>query len=78
MPTTIVLFTRDLRVHDHPALQAAAEAGDVVPLFVLDEHPLRTFGGVNRLHFLLESLDDLRARLRELGSDLWVRRGDTT
>jgi deoxyribodipyrimidine photo-lyase len=77
MPTTIVLFTRDLRVHDHPALHAAATAGEVVPLFVFDEHPLRTFGGVNRLHFLLESLEDLRTRLRKLGGDLWVRRGNT-
>ena len=32
-----VLFTRDLRVHDHPALAAACAAFDrVVPLYVLD------------------------------------------
>ena len=28
--TTVVLFNRDLRVHDHPALAAAAAAGAVV------------------------------------------------
>jgi deoxyribodipyrimidine photo-lyase len=77
MRTTIVLFTRDLRTHDHPALHAAAESDAVVPLFVLDEHPLRTFGGVNRVHFLLEALEDLRDGLRQIGADLWVRRGDT-
>jgi deoxyribodipyrimidine photolyase len=77
MGTRIVLFTRDLRTHDNPALHAAAEAGNVVPLFVLDEHPLRTFGGVNRVHFLLEALEDLRRGLRKIGGDLWVRRGDT-
>ncbi|MGX6449274.1 deoxyribodipyrimidine photo-lyase, partial [Patulibacter sp. S7RM1-6] len=32
----IVWFRRDLRVRDHPALHAAAAAGDVVPLFVVD------------------------------------------
>jgi deoxyribodipyrimidine photo-lyase len=77
MTTTIVLFSRDLRVHDNPALYEASLAGDVVPLFVIDDHALDTFGGINRLHFLLESLQDLRANLRRLGSDLWVRRGDT-
>ena len=34
---TVVLFSRDLRVHDHPALHEAAAAGEVVPLFVLDD-----------------------------------------
>ena len=38
MTTTVVLFTRDLRVHDHPALHAAVErASHVVPVFVLDD-----------------------------------------
>ena len=37
MKTAVVLFTRDLRVHDNPALAAAcANAERVVPLFVLD------------------------------------------
>jgi deoxyribodipyrimidine photolyase len=36
--TGVVLFTRDLRAHDHPALAAARrECREVVPLFVLDE-----------------------------------------
>ena len=36
--TAIVWFRRDLRVHDHPALTAAARAADrVVPVFVLDD-----------------------------------------
>ena len=38
MRCAVVLFTRDLRVHDNPALAAAArEAERVLPLFVLDE-----------------------------------------
>ena len=36
--TVVVLFTRDLRVHDNPGLYAAAKHGaQVVPLFVLDD-----------------------------------------
>jgi deoxyribodipyrimidine photo-lyase len=35
---TIVLFTHDLRVHDHPALAEACRASpEVVPLFVVDD-----------------------------------------
>jgi len=67
----VVLFTRDLRIHDHPALAAAAaRAESVVPLFVLDE---RIPAPPNRLRFLLQSLADLR---RSLGGTLVVRRGD--
>ncbi|MGN6796671.1 MAG: FAD-binding domain-containing protein [Gaiellaceae bacterium] len=37
MKTAVVLFTRDLRVHDNPALAAAHRSADrVVPLFVRD------------------------------------------
>ncbi len=76
MRTAIVLFTRDLRVHDNPALASAcASAATVVPLFVLDPK----LGGLspNRDRFLHQSLADLRKSLRALGGDLVVRRGDT-
>ena len=77
MSVAIVLYTRDLRVHDQAALSAAAaEHEQVVPLFVLDETLLRAAGTPNRLSFLLESLHVLRASLRELGGDLIIRRGD--
>ena len=40
MRTAIVLLTRDLRVHDNPALSTAAhEAERIVPLFVFDNAP---------------------------------------
>jgi deoxyribodipyrimidine photo-lyase len=74
--TSVVVFTRDLRVRDHPALVAAAAADRVVPLFVLDDEVLSRHGSVNRTAFLLDCLHDLRGRLRELGADLVVRRGD--
>ena len=79
MDTAVVLFTRDLRVHDNPALAAAArEAARVVPLFVLDDAILGSrFGrSPNRLGFLAESLADLDRSLAALGSHLVLRRGD--
>ena len=76
MRVAIVLFTRDLRVHDQPALRAAAaEAETVVPLFVFDPGVLSS-AGANRTAFLLDSLRDLDASLRERGGGLAVRRGD--
>jgi len=75
----VVLFTRDLRVHDHPALaRAVEEAETVLPLFVLDEGIGRTRYGraQNRHAFLLEALADLDASLRSLGAALDVRVGD--
>jgi len=66
MRTAVVLFTRDLRVHDHPALAAAArQAESVVPLFVLDEGILASpFARPNRVAFLRDALADLDGALR--------------
>ena len=66
MPAQIVWFRRDLRVRDHPALVAAAEAGEVLPAFVLDASYSRDFereadafglglldrAGIDRAHFV--------------------------
>ena len=70
--TAVVLFTRDLRVHDQRAHRAAADrGGTVVPLFALDA--FRRPGGANRRLFLRDALADLRESLRRLGGDLVVR-----
>lgn len=74
--TSVVVFTRDLRVRDHPALVAAAAAERTVPLFVLDDAALGAHGSVNRTAYLLDCLADLRSSLRDRGGDLVVRRGD--
>ena len=77
MKTAVLLFNRDLRVHDHPALRAAADADRVVPLFVLDNAILGSrFAAPNRLAFLTDSLRDLDESLRKRGARLFVRRGD--
>jgi len=77
-PISVVLFTGDLRVHDQPALSAAAATGDVLPLFVLDP---RLLGGAGRpfaRRFLADALHDLDASLRARGSSLMVRHGATS
>src|SRR6185369_13067776 len=74
MRPIVVLFTRDLRVHDNPALHAAcAQADRVVPLFV---HDPAVPSSPNRDRFLAQSLADLRDSLRRRGGDLVVRHGD--
>lgn len=74
MTTAIVLFTRDLRVRDNPALAAAASENDrVLPLFVFDDEILRAFGAPRRRAFLNESLEDLAGSLGGLA----IRHGDT-
>ncbi|MEU3276625.1 cryptochrome/photolyase family protein [Streptomyces antibioticus] len=78
MNVSVVLFTSDLRLHDHPPLRAALQGSrQVVPLFVRD----RAVGGAgfavpNRLAFLADCLRDLDAGLRERGGRLVVRSGD--
>ena len=74
MDTAIVLFTRDLRLHDNPALAGAcARARQVLPLFVVD--PALTVPP-NRARFLADSLAVLRQEMRECGGDLVIRKGD--
>ncbi|MFJ3897395.1 cryptochrome/photolyase family protein [Streptomyces sp. NPDC090083] len=77
MNVSVVLFTSDLRLHDHPALRAAAEAREVIPLFVRDRGVLDAgFGVPNRLAFLADCLRDLDEGLRERGGRLVLRSGD--
>ncbi|GAA2014656.1 deoxyribodipyrimidine photo-lyase [Nocardiopsis rhodophaea] len=77
MRPTIVLFTRDLRVRDHPALAAAVDRdAPVVPLFVVDP-AITARAARNRIAYLREALADLRCALRAAGGGLVLRRGDT-
>lgn len=74
--TSILWYRRDLRVHDLPALQAAVEAGPVLPLFVFDDRLVHgRWPSANRVWFMLESLRVLDQQLRERGASLQVRRG---
>lgn len=72
---TLVLFTRDLRVHDHPALAEAVRTSDeVVPLFVLDPALLEV--SPNRSRFLMQGLHDLHRSLERRGGRLVLRHGE--
>ena len=72
----IVWLRRDLRLADQPAFHAAAAAGPVIPVYVLDDETAkhRKLGGASRwwLHHSLAALD---RDLRRLGSRLILRRG---
>ncbi|MFF7749324.1 cryptochrome/photolyase family protein [Streptomyces sp. NPDC007971] len=78
MNVSVVLFTADLRLHDHPPLRAALDgARQVVPLFVRDRAvEAAGFAAPNRLAFLADCLRDLDAGLRRHGGRLVVRSGD--
>src|SRR3954451_2575456 len=74
--TAIVWFTRDLRVHDHPALRAALDEADcVIPFFCFDDRLLH--GGRAsglRTQFILECVADLDESLKQRGGARVVRR----
>ncbi|MFI7501605.1 cryptochrome/photolyase family protein [Streptomyces sp. NPDC049687] len=78
MNVSVVLFTSDLRLHDHPPLRAALDgARQVVPLFVRDRAVDGAgFAAPNRLAFLADCLRDLDTGLRERGGRLVVRSGN--
>jgi deoxyribodipyrimidine photo-lyase len=70
---SIIWFRRDLRISDHPALNAAIAAGDeVVPVFILDPRQKQQ-SGANRLAYLSQSLRELD---QSLGNSLHVMAGD--
>ncbi|MGW4043435.1 cryptochrome/photolyase family protein [Streptomyces sp. NPDC004721] len=77
MNVSVVLFTADLRVHDHPPLRAALDGSrHVVPLFVRDRAVDGAgFAAPNRLAFLADCLHGLDAELRWRGGRLVVRGG---
>lgn len=60
--TAVLWFRRDLRLADHPALLAAAEAdGEVLACYVLD--PGLAGAGARRLRYLYDALTELRTAL---------------
>ncbi|MBB0247367.1 hypothetical protein FNQ90_25400, partial [Streptomyces alkaliphilus] len=70
----------DLRVHDHPVLDAAlrdaGRSGAIVPLFVRDTDLEATgFAAPHRRAFLADCLADLDTALRERGGRLVIRSG---
>jgi deoxyribodipyrimidine photo-lyase len=80
----ILWFRRDIRLADHPALVAAAAAAKgrgapLLPIFIWE--PALVAGpraSANRTWFLRESVTELAASLRAIGSDLVELQGPAT
>jgi deoxyribodipyrimidine photo-lyase len=80
--TALVWFKTDLRIEDNETLvKAIAQSEKVIPVYCFDESHFETteYGfkktGSFRAQFLLESLQDLEGKLRELGSGLLIVQG---
>jgi len=73
----IVWFKRDLRIVDHQPLEAAAERGLVLPLYVVEPELWQQPDASERQWmFCRESLLELRQALADRGQPLVVRAGD--
>ena len=84
MQRIVIWFRNDLRLHDNAILDKArrcvrsGEVREVLPLYCFDPRAFQTseYGSrkmeKHRAKFLLESVTDLRSRLRSIGSDLLV------
>ncbi|MEY4735607.1 MAG: hypothetical protein RL428_942, partial [Actinomycetota bacterium] len=73
MKRSIIWFRRDLRISDHPALNAAIEGSDeVIPLFILDKQQIAE-AGEKLLAYMSNSL---RALDESLGNRLHIIEGD--
>jgi deoxyribodipyrimidine photo-lyase len=77
MPQRVLfLFRRDLRLHDNTGLIAAAQHGEVIPVFIFDTRQRNhDYFSAHAFSFLLESLEDLNRQLQEYGSGLVIREG---
>ena len=85
MPANRIIywFRNELRLHDNAGFaQACADADVVLPVYVFDPASFDPLPGLSvpkagrfRTRFLLESLADLRHRLRARGGDLIIRTG---
>jgi len=77
MSYSIVWFKRDLRLHDHAALNAASQHGPVVCLYVIEPSVWAQPDSANQHYqFLTESLLELDAALRRRGGRLYVVSGE--
>jgi len=75
--TQIVWFKRDLRIADHAALCAAAEAGPVLPLYIIEpDYWAQPDVSGRQYAFLLDCLRDLHEALAGQGVPLRIETGE--
>ena len=73
MSYAVVWFKRDLRLHDHAALSAAAAQGPVLCLYVVEPSLwAQPDAAYQHYQFILESLAELDAGLRRRGGQLHI------
>ncbi|MCF8131720.1 MAG: DNA photolyase family protein [Synechococcus sp. Tobar2m-G35] len=73
----VVLFKRDLRIHDHGPLVQAARRGPVLPLYVIEPGLWRQpDASARQWAFCAESLQELQRDLAALGQPLLLRVGE--
>ncbi|MCA3261752.1 MAG: deoxyribodipyrimidine photo-lyase [Telmatospirillum sp.] len=76
-PVNIVWFKRDLRIADHRPLALAAEAGPVLPLYIVEPALWQQQdASARQWEFAAECLSELQEDLAAVGQPLWVMVGD--
>lgn len=82
--TALVWFRNSLRITDFNALHAACnETHLIIPFYCFDDHYHKSMytgwpkTGAFRTRFLLQALEELRQSLQQLGSDLYITKGQT-
>ena len=77
MTYSVVWFKRDLRVHDHAPLNAAAQQGPLLCLYVIEPSLWQQpDAATQHYHFIRESLQALDGQLQALGARLHVAVGE--
>jgi deoxyribodipyrimidine photo-lyase len=73
---SLMVFTRDLRITDNPALSASLKNAKTYCLFVFDDSLISgSRPPLNRLKFLKDSLEDLALSLKSIGGELIIASG---
>jgi deoxyribodipyrimidine photo-lyase len=72
-------FRRDLRLNDNRGLfEALAKGKQVLPVFILDEDIVSGLPpSDHRIAYIYDALSGIHASLKQAGSGLWIRRGNT-
>jgi len=73
----VILFHRDLRLHDHKPLLEALQFGELLPLYVVEpSYWKRNDVSARHFQFVLESLEDLSIQFEKRGGKLFTFIGE--